>query len=103
MSKELKVAAKPMAAEPKAAKPKAAKPKAAKPKAAKPEAAEPKAAEPEAASPEPDPKGASRVLQNGLTRQPGDQQKPYKGMQFWWGDGAESALTVEVVECLENG
>jgi len=84
------------------------KPEATKPEPAEPEPAEPKAAtiepaEPEAPSPEPDPEGASRVLQGGLTRQPGDQQKPYKGMQFWWGDGAESALTVEVVECLENG
>ena len=60
-------------------------------------------AEPKAASPEPDPKEASRVLQNGLTRQPGDQQKPYKGMQFFWGDKAESALIAEVVECLEDG
>ena len=57
----------------------------------------------EAASPEPDPKAASRVLRNGLTRQPGDQQKPYKDMQFFWGDKAESALTAQVVACLESG
>ena len=60
-------------------------------------------AESEAASPEPDPKAASRVLQDGLTRQPGDQQKPYKGMKFFWGDKAESALTAQVVACLESG
>ena len=44
------------------------------------------------------------MLQDGLTRQPGDQQKPYKGMQFWWGDRAESALPAEVVkDCSESG